>query len=100
MDRVRIDPHLNPKPGSLELHPAAIGRPLDLPHEGPELTGDLVDRRFEVAAGFFEGPTVLECKVDQWHLVLGTTYRDGTRNSLTSVVACHFIIYAASPEAG
>ena len=62
MDHLRIDPHLKPKPDSLELHAAAIGLPLDSPDDRPELGGDLVDRRLEVAAGFFQGLAVLECQ--------------------------------------
>jgi hypothetical protein len=69
MDGLRIDPHINPKSDSLELHPAAIVLPLDPPKEGTELAGDLVNNRFEVAARFFSGPTVLECQVNPWHAV-------------------------------
>jgi hypothetical protein len=53
VDHLRIDRHLNPKPDSVKLHAAAIGLPVDPPDDGPELAGDLVNRRFEVAAGFF-----------------------------------------------
>jgi hypothetical protein len=64
MNGLRIDPHLNPKSDSLELHPAAIVLPLNPPKKGTELARDLVNSRFEVAARFFSRPTVLKRQVD------------------------------------
>jgi hypothetical protein len=53
VDRLRIDPHLDRKPDTREFRPAVISVPLDPPDKGAELVGDLIDRRFKMAAGFF-----------------------------------------------
>lgn len=68
MDCLGVNPHLNPKPDSLEFHPIAVGRPLDPPKHRPEPSGDLMDRCFEAASGLFLGPAVLDGQADQRHI--------------------------------
>jgi hypothetical protein len=75
MDRQSIDPQLNPKPDSLELHPIAVGCPLDLPKHRPELSRDFVGGYFETASGLFLRLVVLDGQGDQRHRCHDLTQR-------------------------
>jgi hypothetical protein len=69
MDVLSIDPHLDPDPDSLQLHPVTVGGPLD-PADPSEPAGDFMDSPLESVASLFQGLAVREGQVDPRHWFL------------------------------
>src|SRR5438477_2799289 len=67
MDLPSVDPDLDPDPDPLQLHPVAVGSPLDPADHRPELDRDLMDGGFEALASLFHSPPVWDGEVYQWH---------------------------------
>jgi hypothetical protein len=70
VDRLRIDPHLHPKPNALELDPLSVWGPLSPAYQGAELTRHTIDSCLEAATRIVERAAVLDSQVEQWHWVL------------------------------
>jgi hypothetical protein len=70
VDRLRIDPHLHPKPDALKLYPLAVWSPLSPAYQGAELTRHTIDSCLEAATRIVERAAVLDSQVEQRHWVL------------------------------
>jgi hypothetical protein len=60
VDRLRIDPHLHPKPNALELDPLSVWGPLSPAYQGAELTRHTIDSCLEAATRIVERAAVLD----------------------------------------
>jgi hypothetical protein len=58
-----VNPHVDPSAGSLQMHSATVGGPLDTPN--PEPLRNLMNHRFEAATGLFQSLAVGDAEAYQ-----------------------------------